>query len=190
MPGSTTISAIDLSTIICDGSVVDHDAFQSLYEDHNSQLLRFLGSRVRGRIATEDVAADVWLKVLRKADQFDGMNFRAWMFTIARSTLIDTVRRLQRDHSTTTADQVDVEVVDQTAESLQRQEELAALHDCIQSVGGPFVEAVVRTKLQETAPEQLAQELNISRATVDSRVSRGRKLLSDCIESKQKTTLQ
>jgi len=187
MPGSTTISAIDLSSIIRDGSVVDNASFQTLYEAHNSQLLRFLCSRVRGRIAAEDVAADVWLKILRKSEQFDGVNFRAWMFSIARSTLIDTVRKLQRDHSVTGADQVDVEVVDQTAEHLQRQEELAALQDCIQSVGGPFVEAVVRTKLQDVAPEQLAQELAISRATVDSRVSRGRKLLSDCIESKQKT---
>lgn len=188
MQNSTAIFSSDLSAIIRDGTVVDHDAFSSLYDDHNPALLRFLGARVHGRLSDEDIAADVWLKILNRAHQFDGGNFRAWMFTIARTTLIDTVRAHQRERSSGGVEDVDVSAADQSAECLIRQEELAALQDCIQNVGGPFIEAIVRTKLGETSPEQLSEELGISRATVDSRVSRGRKLLSDCIEGKQKSS--
>lgn len=187
MQDSATTFSSDLSAIISDGTVVDHDAFVMLYEFHNPALLRFLGARVHGRLSCEDIGADVWVKILSRAHQFDGGNFRAWMFTIARTTLIDAVRTHQRERASSSVDDADVAATDPSAEALIREEELAALQDCIQNVGGPFIEAIVRTKLGETSPEQLSEELGISRATVDSRVSRGRKLLSDCIEGKQKS---
>lgn len=179
------ISHAELSKVINDGTIVDAISFRSLYDQHSPQLLAFLNARTVGRLSAEDVAADVWLKVIRNAHQFDGGHFRGWIFSIARTTLVDAVRKVSREN-VSSADDVEIAAVDSSAEMAGREEELRALRDCIESVGGPFVAAVVSTKLHEVSPEDLAVELEVSRATVDSRVSRGKKLLSECLEGKQK----
>jgi len=182
---SSDSSSVDLSSVIRDGAVVNVVAFRTLYDRHSPELLAFLGARAKRAVSAEDVASDVWLKVISKADQFTGGNFRAWVFSIARTTLIDAVRKGQRENTTSGDVDVDVAVSEDNSATIAREEELNALKDCIQSVGGPFIEAVVRTKLNDVSPEVLAEELKVSRATIDSRVSRGKKLLSECLDGKQ-----
>jgi RNA polymerase sigma-70 factor (ECF subfamily) len=71
----------------------DEHAVATLWEALNHRLVRFLYAR--NRDAAEDVAADTWLTVAEKLHQFDGeeIEFRAWLFSIARSRLVDWQRR-------------------------------------------------------------------------------------------------
>lgn len=180
------VSQVDLTTVIHDGAVVNVMSFRSLYDRHSPQLLAFLSASTQGRLSAEDLASDVWLKIIRNAHQFDGGNFHAWMFTIARTTLVDAIRRVSREDVKST-DDLEIAANHQSSDISRREEELKALRDCIQSGGGPFVEAVVKTKLNNVTPEELARELEVRRPTVDSRVSRGKTLLSECLEGKQKS---
>jgi RNA polymerase sigma-70 factor (ECF subfamily) len=83
----------------------DDAAFAELWRDHNPGLLRFL-SGLSSEDEARDVASTVWLEVVRKLHTFDGdaAGFRAWIFTIARSRLIDLRRSRNRRISTVDAD--------------------------------------------------------------------------------------
>jgi RNA polymerase sigma-70 factor (ECF subfamily) len=71
-------------------------AIAVLWEELNHRLVRFLWAR--DREAAEDIASETWLTVARKLSCFSGgeVEFRAWLFTIARSRLVDWQRRSQR----------------------------------------------------------------------------------------------
>jgi len=71
-------------------------AFSQLWRDSNPPLLRYL--RVIVPDATEDVAAETWVQVVRGLAAFRGDEraWRAWLFTTARRRAIDDVRHRAR----------------------------------------------------------------------------------------------
>lgn len=74
----------------------DGGAFEQLFEALNRRVHAFV--RVRGTADPEGMVNDVFLKVFTNLGGFDGneVQFRAWVFTIARNKLIDEGRRNQR----------------------------------------------------------------------------------------------
>jgi RNA polymerase sigma-70 factor (ECF subfamily) len=74
----------------------DGQAFAQLYESMNRRVSAFLS--YRGATDPEGMVNDVFLKVFTKLDTFDGnqIQFTAWVFKIARNTLIDESRARSR----------------------------------------------------------------------------------------------
>ena len=74
----------------------DEEALRLLFVTHQPRLLRFL--RALEPRAADDLAGDVWLAVARHLAAFEGdeVDFRAWLFTIARNRLADHRRRSSR----------------------------------------------------------------------------------------------
>lgn len=74
----------------------DEANFAELFRSVQPRLLRYL--RTVGGALAEDVAADTWLSVVRGLDRFSGdeAQWQAWVFTIARSRLVDARRRAAR----------------------------------------------------------------------------------------------
>jgi RNA polymerase sigma-70 factor, ECF subfamily len=70
----------------------DQEAFARLWRQYQPGLLRYL--KVKAGQATEDLAADTWLRVVRALPAFEGGEdgFRAWIFTTARNRLTDWYR--------------------------------------------------------------------------------------------------
>ena len=59
-------------------------------------MLRYLRGRNYGDV--DDVASETWIAIARGLPSFRGneIEFRAWVFTIARNRLVDSQRRAQR----------------------------------------------------------------------------------------------
>lgn len=87
----------------------DGQAFAQLYESMNRRILAFLS--YRGATDPEGMVNDVFLKVFTKLETFDGnqTQFTAWVFKIARNTLIDESRaRSRRVEETSLQDSYEV----------------------------------------------------------------------------------
>lgn len=69
-----------------------HD-IESFYREHARAVFAFLLSLSRDRSLSEDLTQDTFVKATRSLSGFRGGNPRAWLFTIARSVLIDHARR-------------------------------------------------------------------------------------------------
>jgi RNA polymerase sigma-70 factor, ECF subfamily len=74
----------------------DEMAFACLWRETNPLLLRFL--RTLARPVAEDAAAETWVQVVRGLGSFRGneIQFRAWLFTIARNKVVDWRRAQAR----------------------------------------------------------------------------------------------
>ncbi len=99
----------------------DGRAFEQLFEVLSRRVYAFV--RVRGATDPEGMVNDVFLKVFTGLGGFAGneVQFRAWVFTIARNTLIDEGRRRQRrvaETSMEASDEAGAAVGDVEAEAL------------------------------------------------------------------------
>jgi RNA polymerase sigma-70 factor (ECF subfamily) len=74
----------------------DDDSMAAIWAELNPRLLRYL--RVRHGEGADDVASETWMRVTRHISTFVGsdVEFRAWIFTIARSASADWHRRAAR----------------------------------------------------------------------------------------------
>ena len=74
----------------------DGDAFAAVWRQFQPGLLRYLN--VKAAPVAEDLAADVWTRVLRALPAFEGdeQSFKAWLYTTARNRLTDWYRSSQR----------------------------------------------------------------------------------------------
>lgn len=110
----------------------DEAAFTAIFRTVQPVLLRYL--RTMGRDLADDVAAETWVSVVRGLDRFRGDldGFRAWVFTIARSRLIDARRTTGRlpqpvDTSSELAERADGTDVSAVVDELMSTEAALAL---------------------------------------------------------------
>jgi RNA polymerase sigma-70 factor (ECF subfamily) len=76
----------------------DRQAFAEIYERHHGAVYRYILYRVGDVTAAEDLAADVFVRVVERIEGFRyrGRPILAWLYTIARNQVIDHVRRAGR----------------------------------------------------------------------------------------------
>ena len=68
--------------------------FSRLYEKYHADLFQFLFYMVNNRELAEDLVQEVYIKVLKSYDRFEGKSSeKTWMFSIARNVAIDFFRK-------------------------------------------------------------------------------------------------
>jgi RNA polymerase sigma-70 factor (ECF subfamily) len=127
--------------------------------------------------AAHDIAQDIWLRVLRGIGRLrDPAKLRAWLFSIAHRTWIDTLRR---KYAVVVADIDDAdrhELPDpMVADELE--EELAAVEQELSRLPAIEREALTLFYLRELSLQEIAQALDIPVGTVKSRLHRARRML-------------
>lgn len=72
----------------------DQNAGSAIFDHFSPQIHRFFMARILRREVAEDLTQDVFLKIIGKIDIFDEArgSFMAWVWQIARNTLIDYFR--------------------------------------------------------------------------------------------------
>lgn len=71
----------------------DRGAFALLYARYLPPVLRYCQSRLRDQAEAEDAASQIFAKALVALPSCRDDAFRAWLFAIARNTVVDAVRR-------------------------------------------------------------------------------------------------
>lgn len=76
----------------------DASCLGTLFERHNRSVYQFCRQMTRHSAQAEDLAQEVFLRLLRKAGSFrrEG-SFKAWMFNIARNVTLDYLRKAKYD---------------------------------------------------------------------------------------------
>jgi len=71
----------------------DHDAFARLYDGYVERVYRYIYFRVEDDLTAEDLTSQVFLKAWENLGRYQpGGLFLAWLYTIARNTVIDHYR--------------------------------------------------------------------------------------------------
>ncbi|MFW6075680.1 MAG: RNA polymerase sigma factor [Chloroflexota bacterium] len=70
----------------------DPDAFAALYHRYLDPIYRYCYRRLETPEAAEDAASQVFERALKSIHQYRGGSFRAWLFRIAYTTVVDSYK--------------------------------------------------------------------------------------------------
>lgn len=71
-----------------------NSVFDRLYEKYHHDVYQFLFYLVKNREQTEDLVQEVYIRVLKAYDRFEGKSSeKTWLFSIARNVAIDHFRK-------------------------------------------------------------------------------------------------
>ena len=151
------------------------------YEKFGAELLRFCRSRL-WRDDGDDVFQDICLKIHRSRSRFHGGNARAWIYQIARTTIIDYQRKKKPEFNSERVS----ECADQAAgleavELLIDEEQSRKLQSCIESLKEDHRQ-VFHLIAQGLSYQQISESLGIETGTVGSRKNRMIKSLNECVQ--------
>jgi RNA polymerase sigma-70 factor, ECF subfamily len=86
---------IKITTNSMNGEGKDMDSvFNDLYERYHQDVFQFLFYMVRNREQAEDLMQEVYIRVLKSYQHFEGKSSeKTWLFSIARNVAIDSFRK-------------------------------------------------------------------------------------------------
>ncbi len=153
----------------------DSAAFESLVRHHLDAVfghaLRFFGDRQ----AAEDAAQEVFVKVYRSLDSFDGRSsFSTWLYRITRNVCLDTFRRGRR--TAVPVDPFDLPVVSRGDEA-DGVIASADLERACRALAPEDRDAFNAIALFGLSYAEASQVLGVPVGTVKSRVFRARRML-------------
>ena len=153
------------------------DAFAELYERHEAALFRYAMHMAGSRETGEEIAHDVFVRLLDAAERFDERRgaLVAYLYGIARNLV-----RVSKRH-TSVGIPGEIRAVDEGGLSLAliAREQVAALHAALARMPLPYRDAVVLCDLEELPYEEAARRMGCAVGTVRSRVHRGRLFLAE-----------
>ena len=139
----------------------------------------------------EDLVQDTYLKAFRAAHQFEpGTNLKAWLFTILHNTFRNIRRHDGRSPVDVDSDAVERAVgdgpADQSPEELLTRATLDAdLQAALDALPEAFRQAVWLRDVEELTYAEMAKVLDVPMGTVMSRISRGRRALSEGLQARR-----
>lgn len=147
--------------------------FNHAVTEFSVKLRAFIRRRVRDETTADDLAQETMLKVFRsRASLRDGQRIEAWIYQIARGTIIDFYRRqrpreeLPRDLAAETAES------DEVALAMIRSVRLF-----LEELPPMYREPLRLAEFEGLPLAKIALRMGLSLTAVKSRVSRGRALL-------------
>jgi RNA polymerase sigma-70 factor (ECF subfamily) len=155
-------------------------ACQQLYGRHARRLLAFLAARVN-RNDLEDVHHGVWVRVWEHLpDSFDGTDFRAWLYQIARNLVIDHFRRRHAESLASTEELPDPRPGGQPLTALLEEERRLLLERCLKRLDARLAE-LVRGRLGGENYGKLCPRLGLKPAQGHKLFHSAKAALQECV---------
>lgn len=143
----------------------DSELFGELYRRYAAEIERFVRSRVSDPMLAEDITSKVFTKALQALPRYKDGSFRAWLYRIARNTIIDEYRR---QRPTTAID--DLPVHDDTPlpdDIVAAQDAADRLHAALDHLK-PREREIVRLRLHGLAIAEIANRMDMTENAVKS----------------------
>lgn len=183
MNDSTTAWSDCLQKIANNG---DREAFRLLFDKFSPLIKAFairLSSGSKSENLAEELVQETMLKVWQKAGSFnrEKANASTWIFTIARNTRIDLLRkkarhqnnRVANDHSEEGFDVEDIWIEDEDEDvfnQMAKQRSIKSLHETLKELPEEQSFILKKVYLEDKSHSEIATELDLPLGTVKSRV--------------------
>jgi RNA polymerase sigma-70 factor (ECF subfamily) len=142
-----------------------------VFSDYRDSLMRYISSRVKDSVESEELLSQVLLKTYDHCEKLDEIrNIEAWLITIARNTIVDAFREKQGQLS------VVPEQIDETHTDIYRELE-ACVPSLINRLPPKYAWPLKAYELDGITQKDLAKQYQMSESGMRSRIQRGRKLL-------------
>ncbi len=162
----------------------DPDLLESLIEQYQHRLLRYLISIVHERQTAEDIFQETWIRVLEQGHRYDPQhNFVTWLLTIARNLAIDNMRRKHPDALEDLPPAAEPAVSGPgTFEIAVQHEQAAHLDGALDRIPGEQREAILLRFQEGMSLEEIAAVTRAPLSTVKSRLYRGLEAMAGLVK--------
>ena len=142
----------------------DPSRFAELYEQNFHRVYAYVARRVRDRVETQDVTAQVFHKALANLGKFKwkGSPFAAWLYRIASNAIADRARQKVREST----DQADPSSESSTATDLEAVERRARLFRAVDKLPADQRRVIVMRFADEKSIREIGEELGRSEGAV------------------------
>jgi len=170
----------------------DQMAFEHLFNRYRDSIRQLYLQRTRGSgESIDDLLQETFIKVFLNLFRYDPKyTFGQWIFTIARNTFIDFVRR-RRDELSIDAGEEEivkmapVSAVPDPEESIIRSQQRVMIERCFDNMPPSYRMLIDYRFFKEYSYEEIARELGLPLGTVKTRIHRARNMLCKLISSHQ-----
>jgi RNA polymerase sigma-70 factor, ECF subfamily len=159
------------------------ESVEALVHEHARMVFKIAYSVLRHHADAEDVAQEVFLRVLRHGRELDRVrNQKAWVAKIAWRTAIDRAKRRDQSEEVASAieDPGDLLSMD---DALAEQQRMRLLRAMIATLPRDLREPLVLSTVQEMSNSDIAEVLAIPEASVRTRMARARTMLRQKLEA-------
>ncbi|NER15434.1 sigma-70 family RNA polymerase sigma factor [Leptobacterium flavescens] len=155
----------------------------AIWDSYADDVRRFILSRVGNESQADDLLQDVFTKIHLKADQLrDDSRMKSWIFTIARNTVYDFLKKNRFE------EELPQELPDEVTEEKNTHTEKDCLPGIIRSLPKKYRDLLFLSDIKGIKQTALAEQFDLPLPTVKSRIQRARKMISqsymDCCDYK------
>jgi len=169
----------------------DKLALRTLYARHHVRVYRFLLRLVQNEAMAEDLVADVFLDVWRKADRFAGRSqVSTWLLAIARHKALSALRRPMTEVLDDDAAERIEDPTDNAEAALAKRETHAALRNSLQELSPAHREILDLVYYHGRTIEEAATIVGVPVGTAKTRMFYARKQLRAAMAARGEATLE
>ncbi len=161
----------------------DMNGIEDIVREYNDSLIFFINGYVKDLATAEDLAADTVVKLLTKRKRFrdQGATFKTWIFTIARNTALDWLRKSANKQSSPLSD-VDGYNEQDFNEKIIKDEQKKVLYRAMKSLNKDYREVLHLLYFEEMSYSQAATVMKKSEKQIKNLAYRARQSLKDKLE--------
>ena len=165
----------------------DDSAFEELYRRYQPRIARFVCGMLHDAARCEDVAQEAFLSALRRMRATDAeINFKPWIYQIARNAAIDSYRRnshavevsMDADDGLRASDRTRLVGLDGSPDAaLVTKERMDHLQGAFDELSDVHTRVLVMRELEGMSYREIGQKLDLTRPAVESALFRARRRL-------------
>ena len=162
-----TTTEIDVAVLVRKSQDGDTEAFGRLYDHFFPQVYRYAAFRLPAEVA-EDTVADIFVKAWEKLHQYKvhrNIPFAAWLFRIARYSVID-VYRSQRGFEEVPESLEDQDIFNRAESAVVRKDLLRIVREAVAKLPRRYREVLVLTFVGELSNAEVARVLHLTEGAV------------------------
>ena len=160
----------------------DHTAFKYLFNRYREAIRQLLVQRAGSESDADDLLQETFIKVYLHLDRYKtDYTFGQWVYTIARNTFIDYVRRHQEDLSIDERFSSPPSSAPTPEESVIRLQQRAQIEHYLDRLTPRYRQLITMRFFEEYSYEEIAEKLALPMGTVKTQIHRARERMCDLI---------
>ena len=174
---------LSLEALLAAVSRGEQAALRAIYQQEGTRLFGIAAAILRDRAAAADAVQDAFLRMWRRAGQFDPAKgaAQAWIAAVVRHAALDHLRARGREFPTGDAALGDTPVAPEALDRLVASEDGARLRACMEQLDPKLSRFIVLAFVHGLSHAQIAHTLTLPLGSVKSWIRRGLHSLRECL---------
>jgi len=180
------MSGLSEDEILARAGSGDKEAFATLVERYTPRVFAIARNVLGSAVDAEDVTQDVFFKVYRKLGSFEKRAaFSTWLYRVTINASTDFIKKRRQEKAASMEDmgRLPLEDPDASPEThLGRKDLRRQIRSAMAELPEKFRTILVLRELEELSYGEIAEILQVSKGTVESRIFRARARLRERLE--------